>query len=151
MKLNDIFVKFYLHIVNLYIHKMKTQRTKILKQLAIWTVAWTLSTALVTFGHSMLWGGNKNITILAIALNIAIGIGMILANRNYLNQGDELERKIQLEAMGLTLGLTLIMGIAYSMMDVTDIIAMDAEISFLVIFMGLTYITSVFVNTKKYR
>lgn len=130
---------------------MKEKRAKILKRLAIWTMAWTISVALVTFGHSMLWGGNKNITILAIVLNVAIGVGMILANRNYVNQGDELERKIQLEAMGLTLGLTLIMGIAYSMLDQTNVISMDAEISFLVIFMGLTYITTVFINTKKYR
>lgn len=130
---------------------MKEKRVKILKRLAIWTMAWTISVALVTFGHSMLWDGNTNITLLAIVLNVVLGVGMILANRNYVNQGDELERKIQLEAMGLTLGLTLIIGIAYSMLDQTNIIPMDAEISFLVIFMGLTYIASVFINQKKYR
>lgn len=122
-----------------------------LRKLALWTLAWVVSVALVTLGHTLLWHGNKGITILALILNVIIGIGMIMANRAYINNGDELERKIQLEAMGLTLGLTLIVGIAYSLLDTTNLIAMDAEIGLLVMFMGLTYMTAVFVNTKKYR
>lgn len=130
---------------------MRKERTTSIKKLALWTLAWVVSVALVTFGHIYLWNGNKGITSLALVLNIAIGLGMILANRNYINSGDELERKIQLEAMGLTLGLTLIVGIAYSLLDATNLIVWDAEISFLVIFMGLTYMAAVLFNTRKYR
>ncbi len=130
---------------------MKKERTSALKQLAVWTFAWVVTVTLVTFGHMYLWNETKGITILAMVLNIAVGVGMILANRNYINGGDELERKIQLEAMGLTLGLTLIVGIAYSLLDATNLIPGDAEISFLVIFMGLTYVAAVYFNTKKYR
>jgi hypothetical protein len=91
------------------------------------------------------------LTLLAIGVNIALGIGMILANRRFVNDGDELEKKIQLESMGLTLGLAVVVGLAYSLLDTTNLISSDAEISILVIFIGLTYIITTVVNTKKYR
>jgi hypothetical protein len=76
---------------------------------------------------------------------------MVLANRQLLEGSDELEKKIQLESMALTLGLTLVVGIAYSLLDTANVIPWDAEISFLVIFMGLCYMTAIAVNQKRYR
>ena len=129
----------------------KTAKRKNLSRLAIWTMAWTLSTALATFGSLFLWEGNKVLTALSIVLNLGIGIGMVMANRRLLEGSDELEKKIQMEAMALTLGFTLIVGIAYSIMDSTNLIPWDAEISFLVIFMALFYITAIAFNTRRYR
>ena len=39
---------------------------------------------------------------------------------------DELQKKIQLESLGLTLGLTVILGLSFSLLDQKDIIPMDA-------------------------
>ena len=88
---------------------------------------------------------------MAILLNVGIGIGMILANRRLIDGLDELERKIHLESLALTLGLTMIVGIGYSLLDITNVIPWDAEISFLVIFMGLCYITTLVINQKRYN
>lgn len=128
----------------------KTSKKKTLSRLAIWTLAWTLSTAVATFGSLFLWEGNTLLTALSVVLNLGIGVGMVLANRQFLEDSDELEKKVQLEAMALTLGLTLIVGIAYSIMDSTDLIPWDAEISFLVVFMGLFYMIALLVNRKRY-
>jgi len=125
-------------------------KRKNLSRLAIWTMAWTISTALATFGSLFLWEGNTVFTALSILLNVGIGVGMVLANRQYLEDSDELEKKIQLESMALTLGLTLIVGIAYSIMDSTNLIPWDAEISFLVVFMGLFYMITLVFNRKRY-
>ena len=76
---------------------------------------------------------------------------MIWANRNLFNHYDELERKLHLEAMALTLGLTLITGLSFSLLDQTNLIAFDAEISFLVIFMGITYLIALLVNRRRYQ
>ncbi len=118
-------------------------------KLAKWSFAWVLTTALVTFGSQFLWEA-RWITILAILLSLATGIGMVLANRDFVNSGDELQRKIQLESMGLTLGLSVVCGIAYSQLDTTNLIKQDAEIAFLILFMGITYILCVFFNARKY-
>lgn len=129
----------------------KTERNQLTRKLAYWTLAWVLSVALVVFGSEFLWDGNAGITMVSLALNVGIGLGMIGAHRSLLRSCDELERKIQLESMGLTLGLTLIFGLAYSMMDITNVIPWDAEISFLVMFMGVTYLITMLANTRRYR
>lgn len=130
---------------------MKELKKKRLKQLAFWTMLWTLTMAVASFGPKFLWDGNTLLTILAILVNLAIGVGMILMNRKLIMEGDELEKKIQLESMGLTLGLAVVVGLSYSLLDSTNLISMDAEIGFLVIFIGLTYMTSIAVNNKKYQ
>ncbi|MEJ2584967.1 MAG: hypothetical protein P8Z38_07955 [Robiginitalea sp.] len=128
----------------------KTTRKQNQGRLAIWTFAWTASTALAAFGPQFIWDDSMGLTALAILLNVSIGIGMILANRRLIEGLDELERKIHLESLALTLGLTLIVGIGYSLLDSTNLIPWDAEISFLVIFMGLCYLAAVIVNQKRY-
>lgn len=117
----------------------------------MWTLSWTASTALVAFGPKFLWNESTGPTLLALLLNVGIGVGMILANRRLFEGLDELERKIHLEALALTMGLTLIVGIAYSLLDSTNIIPWDAEISFLVIFMGLCYLAALVLNQRRYR
>ena len=129
----------------------KTTRKYNQTRLAIWTFAWTASTALAAFGPKYLWDDATGPSAMAILLNVGIGIGMILANRRLIDGLDELERKIHLESLALTLGLTMIVGIGYSLLDITNVIPWDAEISFLVIFMGLCYITTLVINQKRYN
>lgn len=53
--------------------------------------------------------------------------------------------------MGITLGVALVGGIAYSMLDTTNIIPFDAEISGLIILIALSYLVLVFVNFWRYK
>ena len=120
------------------------------KKLAAWTVAWTLSQAVVTFGGQLLWPDSKTLIVLSLLLNIGLGIGVIISNRRYLLEGDELDMKVQLESMSLALGLSIVMGLAYASMDHTNLIPFDADISHLVIFTALSYMLALFVNRKRY-
>ena len=76
---------------------------------------------------------------------------MILANRKFINSGDELQKKIQLESLGLSLGLAVIVGLSYSLLDQMNLISGNAEISVLVLFIGITYLVTMTVNNKKYK
>lgn len=127
------------------------RNTKNVAVLAYWTLAWVLTMALATFGPRFIWQENTSLTLLAILINMAIGFGMILANKRHLKGLDELHQKIQLEAMGLSLGVGLVVGLSYSNLDVANIIATDAEISHLVILMGLTYLFGVIIGIRRYR
>ena len=120
-------------------------------KLGYWTLAWVLTMAVATFGPESLWQSNSLITVTAIGANLLIGIGMIVANKDHLRSLDEMQQRIQLEAMGLTLGVGLIVGMAYSNLDIANIISFDAEISHLVILMGLTYFATVVVLNRKFR
>jgi len=128
-----------------------TQVKKNTVNLAIWTVAWVLSMALATFGPTYLWVGNDALTITGIIINALIGGGMILANIRHLKGLDELQKKVQLEGMALALGVGVVGGLSYSLLDTTNIITQDAEISFLVILIALTYLASVVIGQKRYK
>lgn len=130
---------------------MKEERKKRLRQLAGWTWSWVATLAFATFGPMYIWDDHTVLTTLAISVNFANGILMIIANRNLFNTMDELERKIQLEAMALTLGLAVVAGLTYSLLDQKDLIPFDAEISTLVIFIGLTYSVCLALNTRRYQ
>jgi len=119
--------------------------------LGYWTAAWVLTMALATFGPIFIWEFNDTLTIVAILFNMAIGFGMILANKRHLKGLDEMHQKIQLEAMALSLGVGLVVGLSYSNLDVANVIAADAEISHLVILMGLTYLFGVVTGLRRYR
>ena len=121
------------------------------KELKIWTLAWTLSMAIATFGPQFLWNEESIGTLLAIIVNLILGVRMILANRKFINSGDELQNKIQLESLGLTLGLAVIVGLSYSLLDQMNLISGNAEISVLVLFIGITYLVTMTVNNRKYK
>lgn len=129
---------------------MKKERRKNLYQLAAWTWSWVATLAIATFGPRYIWDDHTMLTVLAVSVNFANGILMIIANRNLFNNFDELERKIHLEALALTLGLAVVVGLTYSLLDLTNLITYDAEISNLVFFIGITYLVFVTINTRRY-
>lgn len=129
---------------------MKEERKKRTVKLAIWTWTWVGSLAAATFGHMYIWESNT-ISLVAIIINLGIGIGMILSNRSLFNHFDELERKIHLESLAITLGLAVVVGLSYSLLDQTNLIAVEAEISTLVGFIGITHLVSMIISRKKYQ
>ncbi len=129
---------------------MKEERKKHLKNLGLWTWSWVATLAIATFGPKFIWENHLLLTTLAILTNLVNGVLMILANKTLFNHYDELERKIHLESLALTLGLTVVVGLTYSLLDQTDLIPHDAEIGILVGFIGLTYMTTLLINRKRY-
>ena len=129
---------------------MKAKRKKIILQLALWTWSWVATLALATFGPKFIWDDHMALTTFAILTNLINGVLMILANRKLFDHYDELERKIHLESMALTLGLSVIVGLSYSLLDLSNLISSDAEISVLVGFMGITYFFSLLINRSRY-
>jgi hypothetical protein len=120
-------------------------------RLGAWTAAWLVTLALGTFGPISIWDYNKVMSIVAIVLNLGVGLGMILANKRHLQGLDELHQKIQLEAMAIALGVGLVFGLSYSVLDIANVIAFDAEIAFLVILVSLTYGAAVFAGIRRYQ
>jgi hypothetical protein len=53
--------------------------------------------------------------------------------------------------MGIALGAAVVGGIAYSMLDATNVIPFDAEIGGLVVLISLTYIATLIINMRKYN
>lgn len=120
-------------------------------QLGFWTITWVLSMALTNFGPRFIWDLNITLTVIAVLLNLTLGLKMVLANIAHIKALDEMQQRIQFNAMGITLGLSLVVGLTYSNLDVLDLITFQADIAHLVIFMGLTHITAIFIGNRKYQ
>ncbi len=119
--------------------------------LKAWTFTWLVTSAIAAFAPKFIWDFNTTLTILAVLLNLGVGFKMILVNRQHLNGLDEMQRKIQTDAMGLTLGTGLVVGLSYELLEDIKLITFEPEISHLVIIMALTYLIGIIVGGVKYR
>lgn len=129
---------------------MKAERRLHLKRLALWTWTWVATLALATFGPKFLWDHDTVWTTATIAVNLVNGVLMIWANRKLFLHYDELERKIHLEAMAMTLGLTVIVGLTYSALVQQELVPGPEQIGFLIMFMGVTYLVSLLIARRQY-
>jgi hypothetical protein len=120
-------------------------------RLFFWTGAWVLATAGAAFGPRFLWDFNTLPTILGVLIHIGIGFGMIRVFKQYLLGLDELQRKIQLDAIALTLGVGLVIGSSYELLEDIKLIPFEPEISHLIILMSLTYWVGVILGNRRYQ
>ena len=137
--------------MNAKTNEWETTTIKNVKRLALWTGSWMLTLALVAFGPEFIWDYNATFSVLAISLNTLMGIGMILMNRKYINELDELHKKVTMDAMAISLGVGVVGGLSYSMLDVVKVVSFDAEIAHVVMLMGITYIIAIVVGNLRYK
>lgn len=126
------------------------QTKKNTKRLFIWSVVWVLATAGVAFGPKNLWNFNTLLTIIAVLIHIGIGLGMIRVFKQFLLGLDELQRKIHLDAMAISLGIGLVFGCSYEMLEDIKLIPFQPEIPHLMIVMYLTYAIGCILGVRKY-
>lgn len=116
-----------------------------------WCGAWAATCMLVALGPRFLWNKVLAVTLLAVALNLCIGIGTILANKKYFDQLDELQRRVHLNSLAITVAVAMIAGIPYSVMAAYRVIPFHADISHLMVLMSLTYAACNLYGTRRYR
>ena len=130
--------------------KWSTRSVRNTRNLALWTFLWLITLALATFGPLLIWPDLTLVSILVWIANLGCGIGMILANRRFINGLDELQKKIQLEAMAIALGVAVVGGLSYSLLDVTNLISGDAELTVICVLISLTYLGGIMIGQKRY-
>ena len=120
-------------------------------RLALWTLAWAATLALAKFGPKLLWDSQPVASWAAVATNLAVVMGWIIAHARYLRGIDELQRKIMQDALAVTLGVGFVGGFAYVVADAADLIAHDVEIGVLPALLGGVYMIAIVVGHTRYR
>lgn len=120
-------------------------------RLACWGGAWLAATALMKFGPGALWARSTGSTLLVVALDVAAGVGMLLADKAYLAELDELQQRVYLNALAVTVGVALIIGIPYAQMGAAHAMPVSADISHLLLLMSLTFCVCIVYGTWRYR
>ena len=96
----------------------------------------------MSFGPSTFWDFDTAVTYLAIAANLIVGGFMLYSFFRHLKNMDELQRQTHLEAMALTLGITMVLTVIYGALPQANVLtsAQPANVLFVI---GVSYILSV--------
>ena len=139
-----------MNIPGLNASSWKTRNTRSAIYFNVLAFVWTATMVLID--KAVLWGWplSPGQALVAIALNAALGLGVILSFIRHLRGMDELQRKIQFDAFALTVGIGFVGSFTYSLLVTTGFIV-DAEISDILVLMAFTYIGSVVVGQVRYR
>jgi hypothetical protein len=121
------------------------------KSLFIWTLGWLLSLALLAFGPKFIWDFNVAISLGVIALNLFFGYWMIIVNKKHLDGLDELQRQLHLNAMAISLGVSMVFGAVYGLLEPARILESTPNPSNILFVMGLSYLISLVINFRKYQ
>lgn len=129
---------------------LKQRMKRSTKTLFIWTFSWVTSLAVVAVGPKFIWDYATTITLLAVFTNLPLGYKMITANISHLNDLDEMQRKIQLEAMALSLGVSVVLGAVYGLLEDIRLITVEPNPSDLLFVMSFSYLLGVAIFRRRY-
>lgn len=120
-------------------------------RLGYWTFAWVVTMAIAAFGPKLIWDFATLPTVVGVIFNLAVGFGMIMANKRHLRGLDEMHQKIFLEAGALTLGVGLVCGLSYELLEDIRLITFEPQISHLVVLMCMTFLGGMIAGQRKYQ
>lgn len=118
--------------------------------MVLWVFIWMASMTVADKAALYDWWPDGWLTILAVAVNVLLGLAMIAAFMRLLRGMDDLQRKIQLEALSFALGISLVGCAAYSLL-VTWGYILDEEVSDIFMLMCVSYSASVLFGVWRYR
>jgi hypothetical protein len=120
------------------------------KRLAYWHGAWVAATLLMAFGPIFLWKALA-FTLLAVGLDLAFGVAMILATKKYVMELDELQQRVWLNSLGITVGVAVLAVPPLAVMGAYHVIPIHANIAHLMILMAATFLVSLVYGMWRYR
>ena len=116
----------------------------------IWTFVWIASLVLVDKNILYQFYPSEILTIIGIGINVVLGVVMIFAFIRYLKAMDELQQKIQLDALAFALGLSLVGTVCYSLL-VTAGYVTDEEVTDIIMIMVFSHMLGLLLGNLRYR
>ncbi len=118
---------------------------KVLAWLAMWTITWLAASLAIKSG----WVSAGTPATIAALLPLVPGLLLLVAFSKFLRQADELQRKIQLDALALGFGAGLIGTIAYQLLERAGVI-LETDVSDIAVLMMVVYAYGVIAGQRRY-
>lgn len=112
----------------------------------IWMGSLVISDKAALYG----WWSAAWISWLSIAVNFALGVWMVSRFVRMLRGMDDLQRKIQLDALAFSFGVSIVGTITYSLM-VTWGYIVEEEVTDIFVIMCVAYSAAIITNTLRFR
>jgi len=119
------------------------------RHIIYWSLAWVVPFLGVNLAITNDWIESDSLAFAATAVVTGLGVGVLLAYRRFLTNADELMKKVQLDALALTVGVGVVSGFSYTLLERAGIVA-EAEAMTLVMVMAVTYITGIVVGLRRF-
>lgn len=112
---------------------------------------WVGTLALARFGPE-LWGDSRDAaTWAAVVANLVAGVVWIVAFTRFLRAVDELQRKIMLDALAITLGAGWVAGFGYVVAERAGLVTGVDVATLLPVFMGVVFLVAFAAGKIRYR
>ena len=103
----------------------------------VWTFVWVATMVLVDKAVLYDWVTSRFVLASAIAVNAALGLGVIRAYLLHLRGMDEMQRRVQMVSLAIAMGVGFVGSFTYSLLVTAGFIT-DAEISDILALAGKT-------------
>ncbi len=113
-----------------------------------WALAWVFTWMGATFGLKYSWLSGIQ-AVLVIIFCTALGVGTLMAYRHFLRDADELLRKIHYDAFAVSLGVTLVGGVAYTLLAKAGFVSEEGTTVTLLLMTG-AYMISIVTGLRRY-
>lgn len=116
----------------------------------LWALAWVATLALAAFLSGYSWYSSAIATMIGFVVHTGTGVGMLFAYKRFLKELDEMERKIQLDALASSVGMAVIGFSGYSLLEKAAYVP-ELEPSYLIMLIALTYIAGIIIGRIRYQ
>jgi drug/metabolite transporter (DMT)-like permease len=89
------------------------------KLVLLWSFLWALSFVAVALGIKRGWLSSGVVTFAAVTGSALLGIATVLAYRRFIEETDELRRKIEVEALAMAFGIGMVGGLSYWLLAIS--------------------------------
>ena len=114
-----------------------------------WSIAWAAMMLISSAASSFNWLDGRIAGLVGALFSAILGVFTVRAYRYFLKETDELRQKIELEALGIALGIGLVGGLTYmQVMNSLDI--GEPRLSFVLAGMLVTYSINVRIGRRRY-
>jgi hypothetical protein len=117
----------------------------------LWSLVWMSSWVGVTLALKSGWLAAGAPGIVAALVSACLGIGTALAYRRFLNEADEVQRQIELEALALGFGVGLVGGFAYWLLERSGAVPTSkSDLLYVLAATCFTYSAGVLLGKRRY-
>jgi hypothetical protein len=121
------------------------------RKVVLWSLVWMSSWVAVTLALTSGWLASGAPGIIAAVVSSSLGIGTAVAYRRFLNEADEVQRKIELEALALAFGVGVVGGFAYWLLERSGAVPIaKADLLYVLAVTCLTYSAGVLLGKRRY-
>ncbi len=115
-----------------------------------WALAWVGAWLVFNIGIRRDWLPGGIPAVAATLLTAGLGLGMMLAYRRFLREADELRRKIELDALALAVGVGLVGGVSYWLLQRSGTVAYADVFDVTVLLICFSHAVGVFLGYRRH-